>query len=256
MTIFVEKNAKTIEDAVALALEELGVTKEEVQIEVLEEGSSRGFLGIGKKEAQVRVTILEGGEVAGVSFAENAASEEAVQEEEFVYYGDDANTEEDRMIDVEDKSVEFVAEILSGIGIHGKLDSYHQENTVYIEVTGQDCGHAIGRGGDTLDAISYLTSLVANKDRQERVHVHLDIGGYRKRREGILIERARKTANRVLRYGRALSLDPMNPAERRTVHFALQSVDGIQTHSEGSDPDRRIVITPENNKEASSSRES
>ena len=249
----VEKSAKTIDDAVEQALEELGAARDEVRVEVIEEGSSRGFLGIGKKEAQVRVTILEDGETADIAQLD---SEEPIQEDEFVYYGDDENEEEDRMIDVEDKSVEFVAEILSGIGIHGKLDSYHQDNAVYIEVTGQDCGHAIGRGGDTLDAISYLTSLVANKDRQERVHIHLDIGGYRKRREDVIVERARKTANRVLRYGRALSLDPMNPAERRTVHFALQSIEGIETHSEGSEPERRIVITPNADKEAGSSRES
>ena len=243
MAMYVEKTAKTVEDAITQALDELGMTRDEVQIDIIEEGSSRGFLGIGKKDAQVRVTVLDS--------EDDSSSENSMDtEEEFVYYGDDETEEDGDIVDVEDRAVDFVAEILSGIGIHGKLDSYHQDNGIFIEVSGQDCGHAIGRGGDTLDAISYLTSLVANKDRQERVHVHLDIGGYRKRRESILVEKARKTASRVVRYGRALSLEPMNPSERRTVHFALQDMGGIRTHSEGVEPNRKIVISPDSGREA------
>ena len=232
MSRVVEKSAKTVDEAVALALEELGITREEAVIEVLEEGAAKGFLGLGKKDAVVRVSERE------------AAEAPVAKEEEFVYYGDDEEENDDSVMEAEDRAVEFVAEILSGIGIHGKLDSYHQGNAIYIDVTGQDCGHAIGRGGDTLDAISYLTSLVANKGREDRVHVHLDIGAYKKRREGAIIEKAKKTASRVRRYGRALSLEAMNPAERRVVHFALQGFDGIRTHSEGDEPNRRIVITP------------
>ena len=225
----VEKSAKTVEEAVALALQELELTENDVTIEVLEEGSSKGFLGLGKKDAIVKVT-------------ENEAQ---AAEVEFVYYGDDEeDSVEDTVVEAEDRAVDFVAEILSGIGIHGKLDSYHQGNAIYINVTGRDCGHAIGRGGDTLDAISYLTSLVANKGREDRVHVHLDIGAYKARREGLIIEKAKKTASRVRRYGRAISLEPMNPADRRIVHFALQTFEGIATHSEGEDPNRRIVISP------------
>lgn len=230
---FVEKTAKTADEAIVLALSELGVSEDQVTVEVIEEGSSKGgFLGLGKKDAIVRVTVNE-----------------EIAEEEFVYYGDDEQTEEDSILEAEDIAVNFVAEILSGIGIHGKLDSYHQGNAIFIDVSGQDCGHAIGRGGDTLDAISYLTSLVANRERQDRVYVHLDIGGYRKRRESVLVERARKTASRVVRYGRALSLEPMNPAERRVVHFSLQDFKGIQTHSEGEEPNRKIVISPYRKKE-------
>jgi len=226
----VEKSAKTVDEAIALALEELEISEDQAVIEIIGDGSSKGFLGLGKKDAVVRVSVKE--------------------EEEFVYYGDDEEEEDSSVMDAEDKAVDFVAEILSGIGIHGKLDSYHQGNAIHIDVTGQDCGHAIGRGGDTLDAISYLTALVANKGREERVHVHLDIGGYKKRREDVIVERAKKVASRVMRYGRALSLEPMNPAERRVVHFALQDFGGISTHSEGEEPNRKIVISPSREKEA------
>ena len=227
----IEKSAESVEEAIHLALVELDVSEDQVLIEVVQEASSKGFLGIGKKDAVVRVSLDE-------EDADDPSSRE------FVYYGDDEEDDENAVAGVEDKAVEFVAEILSGIGIHGKLDSYHQGNTIFIDVSGQDCGYAIGRGGDTLDAISYLTTLVANKDKTERVHVHLDIGDYRRRRESVIVDRARKTASRVIRYGRSLALEPMKSSERRAIHFALQDFEGIRTHSEGDEPNRKIVISP------------
>ena len=107
----------------------------------------------------------------------------------------------------------------------------------------QLCGAAIGRHGETLDAISYLTSLVANKYSEEHIRVSLDIGGYKKRREAMLISMAQKAASRASRSGRPVALEAMNPAERRIVHSALQTFSGITTHSEGEEPYRRVVVT-------------
>lgn len=225
----VEKTAKTVEEAVELALAELGVSQDQAKVEVLEE--DKGFLGLGKKEATVRVT----------ADVEDASVEE--DEEEDVYYGDDESFAGDEAGEAEDAAVSFVAEVLSGIGIHGKLDSYREEDVIYITVNGQDCGAAIGRHGETLDSISYLTNLVANRHSEERLRVVLDIGGYRKHREEVLISMAHKAANHVLRSKRDFVMEAMNPAERRIVHSELQNVKGVTTHSEGEEPNRKVVVT-------------
>ena len=228
----VTKTAKTEEEAIELALSELGVEKDQAQVEVLDEG--KGFLGLGKKEVTVRVTA-------------DVADEVAADEEDDgdVYYGDDESFEGDEASEAEDAAVSFVAEVLSGIGIHGKLDSYREDDVIHITVNGQDCGAAIGRHGETLDSIAYLTNLVANRHSEERLRVILDIGGYRKHREEVLINMAHKAANQVLRNKRQYVLEPMNPAERRIVHAELQGVKGVTTHSEGEEPNRRVVVTLE-----------
>ncbi len=225
----VTKTAKSVEEAVELALAELGVEKDQANVEVLEE--EKGFLGLGTKEVTVRVT------------ADVAEAEE--EDDGDVYYGDDESFEGDEAGEAEDAAVSFVAEVLSGIGIHGKLDSYREEDVIYITVNGQDCGAAIGRHGETLDSISYLTNLVANRHSEERLRVVLDIGGYRKHREEVLISMAHKAANHVLRSKRAYVLEAMNPSERRIVHAELQNVKGVTTHSEGEEPNRKVVVTLE-----------
>ena len=222
------KTGKTVEEAKAAALEELGVSEDQATIEVINE-SEGGFLGMGK-QAEVKVT---------------ANVEEASEEEEVVYYGDDENFEGDAVSEAEDAAVQFVAEVLSGIGIHGNMDSYREDDTIYISVSGGDCGSAIGRHGETLEAITYMTNLIANKHSEDRVHVHLDVGGYRKHRERIIEGLAERAANKAVRYGKPVALEPMNPAERRMVHSYLQSFDGVSTHSEGDESNRRVIVTPD-----------
>lgn len=226
----VTMSAKTVEEAISLAVAELGVSEDEAIVEVLDEGTSGGFLGLGKKSATVKVTA-------------DVVEEEAAEEEP-VYYGDDESFEGDAVTEAEDQAVSFVAEILSGIGIHGKLDSYREGDTIYVNISGQDCGAAIGRHGETLDAITYLTSLVANKYSEDHVRVSLDIGGYRKRREALLVSMARKAATRAVRSGRPVPLEPMSPAERRIVHSSLQTFTGVVTHSEGEEPNRKVIVSP------------
>ena len=171
-------------------------------------------------------------------------------EEEVVYYGDDESYEGDAVSEAEDAAVQFVAEVLSGIGIHGNMDSYREDDAIFISVSGGDCGAAIGRHGETLEAISYMTNLIANKHSEERVHVHLDVGGYRKHREHIIEGLADRAANKALRYGRDVAMESMNPAERRMVHSYLQGVDGVTTHSEGEEPNRRVIVTPVSDQQA------
>ena len=234
----VTKTAKTVDEAVEAAIAELGCSKEQAQIEVINEGSEGGFLGVGKKDAEVKVSF-DDGVVAEATVADDASDDDDT------YYGDDENFEGDAVSEAEDAAANFVAEVLSGIGIHGNMDSYREDDTIYISVTGSDCGAAIGRHGETLEAITYMTNLIANKHSEQRVHVHLDVGGYRKHRESILKNLADKAASRVKRSGRKVVMEPMTPSERRIVHSYLQGVNGVTTHSEGEEPSRCVVVTPE-----------
>ncbi|MBQ4270582.1 MAG: protein jag [Clostridiales bacterium] len=227
------KTGKTVEEAIESALAELGVAKEDAVIEIISEPAG-GFLGLGSKDAEVKVTAN--------------VEDEAAEEEEVVYYGDDENFEGDAVSEAEDAAVQFVAEVLSGIGIHGNMDSYREDDAIYISVSGSDCGAAIGRHGETLDAISYMTNLIANKHSEDRVHVHLDVGGYKRHREQVLKNLAERAASKVRKTGRKVVMEAMNPAERRVVHSYLQDFEGITTHSEGDEPDRRVIVTlSENN---------
>lgn len=235
MALMTEKTGKTVEEAINEALEELGVTSDEVIIEVLDEGGTGGVLGIGRRPARVRVSIDE-----------SAIHPSLGAEEAPVYYGDDEYTEEPETPE-EAETTAYVASILSGIGIHGKISSYRDADTLHIEISGHDVGAAIGHHGETLDAIQYLATLVANKTAENRLRVSVDIGGYRRRRESTLINLAERAADKVVRSNRAFKMDPMNPAERRIVHSALQNFPGVSTHSEGEEPERRVVITPAEN---------
>ena len=230
------KTGATVDEAIEAALAELGCTKEQATIEVIEEGTEGGFLGLGRKDAQVKVTAN-----ADIGASESAESDDT-------YYGDDENFEGDAVSEAEDAAANFVAEVLSGIGIHGNMDSYREDDTIYISVTGSDCGAAIGRHGETLEAISYMTNLIANKHSEQRVHVYLDVGGYRKHREQVIKGLADKAVSRVRRSGRKVVMEAMSPAERRIVHSYLQDVNGVTTHSEGVEPNRCVVVTPDTDK--------
>ena len=232
----VTKTAATVDEAVAAAIAELGCSKEDAKIEVISEGAAGGFLGVGKKDAEVKVTA----EVADEAEAVAAPAEE----EDDTYYGDDESFEGDAVSEAEDAAVNFVAEVLSGIGIHGNMDSYREEDTIYISVSGSDCGAAIGRHGETLESISYMTNLIANKHSEQRVHVYLDVGGYRKHREQVIKGLADKAVFKVKKSGKRFIMEPMSPSERRIVHSYLQDVKGVTTHSEGDEPSRSVVVEP------------
>ena len=199
------KTGKTVDEAIEAALSELGCTKEEATIEVVDEGTEGGFLGLGRKDAEVKVTVN----------SDEAAPAEKAEASDDTYYGDDESFEGDAVSEAEDAAANFVAEVLSGIGIHGNMDSYREDDTIFISVTGSDCGAAIGRHGETLEAISYMTNLIANKHSEQRVHVYLDVGGYRKHREQVIKGLADKA---VLGTLDATHKVPRNPGLPREEH--------------------------------------
>ncbi|HHT25173.1 MAG TPA: protein jag [Clostridiaceae bacterium] len=238
MTQTIEVSARTVEDAIKKGIAELGISEADAQIEVLDEGDSGGLFGFGRKDAIVRISAIEETE----SSEEDFATDDAIDEIKEVV---EMSIEEQE--EIEQSAVKFIASIMQNLGIHGKMSSYFdEEGTLHLNIVGDNVGGAIGRRGETLDALQYLTILAVNKNREEYTRVSLDIGGYRERRIKNMAQNARRSADRVLRTGRRYTLKPMSPAERRQVHIALQDYEGVKTYSEGKEPERCVVIALDN----------
>lgn len=203
--IIVEKSGKTIDEAVNEALKELNTTRENVEIEVVNEGK-RGILGLGAEDAVVRVKM----EVTPLQKAEK-----------------------------------YLKDVMYSFGIDVQLNGSYEDESVRVEIVGdsEEVGKVIGRRGDTLDALQYLTSLVVNKGEENYIRVNIDTENYRGKREETLIKLAKRTAGIVARTRKSITLEPMNPNERRIIHSALQEYRNVTTYSTGKDPHRCIVIT-------------
>jgi spoIIIJ-associated protein len=200
----VEKTGKTIEEAVELALTELGVGLDRVDFEVLEV-PSKAFLGfIGGKAAKVRVTV--------------------------------------KKLDPLAVAKEFLQRIFDYMKIEVMIEEITEQENVTLNLRGADLGILIGKHGQTLDALQYLTNLASNRDAEERVRIVLDVEDYRQRRTDTLYRLAARLADKVKRYGEKVVLEPMSPHERKIIHLALQNDHRIITHSEGDEPFRKVVI--------------
>ncbi len=206
------KNAKSIDEAIALALEELNATEDMVTVEVLEEGK-KGFLGLNGKEASVRVTLNE-----------TEASPEG-RAEDFLRH----------ILDFMELSADLAIEA-------------GEENTISIDITGEDMGILIGRRGETLSALQYLTSLAVNRHTEEYYRVVLDTENYKKRREETLKRLAKKLAGNAVRYRRNVTMEAMSPYERRIIHSELQNDPMVSTYSTGEEPNRKVVIAYKGNR--------
>jgi spoIIIJ-associated protein len=201
----VEKTAKTVDEAVSLALAQLGISREEAEIEVLEE-PSRGFLGLlGSRPARVRVRVKD---------------------------------------TPSRRAKELLNQLLEAMNLPVDMAIEEKENNVFIDIEGKDVGILIGRRGETLDALQYLLTLYVNKNQNQRCKVFLDVEGYRRRREETLQRLAVKLAEKAKQRGRNVVLEPMTSHERRIIHTALQGRDDIYTYSEGEEPYRKIIISP------------
>lgn len=143
------------------------------------------------------------------------------------------------------KAIEYLKNILSGMGVSNvEIEETKEDDTYVLNVKcGEQYGVVIGRRGETLDAIQYLTSLVANRGSEEYLRISLNVGTYREKRENTLRALANKNAQQILKYGRNIVLEPMNPYERRIIHTTIQEIEGVNSHSVGSDNERRVVIT-------------
>ena len=261
---YITVSAKTVDDAITEALIQLGVTSDKLDYEVIEKGSA-GFLGIGMKQAVIKARKKE--EPKEEPVAEEVKEEpkkEIVKEhkeskkehkKEFKkekaeeIKEEKAEVKESELAKVNDETVaacvKFVSDVLNAMGmkdakVTSKID---EEGALGIDVEGSNMGILIGKRGQTLDSLQYLTNRVANKMQEGYVRVKLDTEDYRRRRKETLENLAKNIASKVKRTRRAVSLEPMNPYERRIIHSALQADPAVSTHSEGEEPYRRVVVT-------------
>ncbi|WP_215506517.1 Jag N-terminal domain-containing protein [Peptoniphilus sp. EMRHCC_23] len=263
------QSAKTIDEAVEKALLELKATRDEVDIEVIEEPSG-GFLGlIGGKDAIVKVkkkmdhkdiveSILKDEEIQSVrTVLEEKAQEEAamIEDDESEAPSDEADEGEaaseealdfDYLDDeaMEEMIREYIDRIMGAMELAYTLSVDFRENEIDVSIDGkkEETGIVIGKHGSTLNGIQIVLSAMVNQRSEEFRRVIVDCSGYRKKREQVLKRIAGKTANKVLKTNKSIKLEPMNAQERRIIHACLANVDGIRTRSEGKDPHRRVVI--------------
>ena len=216
-----EMSARTVEEAIELALKELDVDRDEAEVEVLSRGKA-GFLGIGAELARVRVSRLGGGSAGG-----------------------DADAGEQSAASVATAAVGRILEA-AGVNVTRTLRSAHDPETggPVIDLAGEDSGLLIGRRGQTLQALQFLVTLIVRKKLGEDVRVVLDVENYRQRRENSLRDMAAKVATRVAQTNRSITLEPMPPADRRIIHTSLAEHPGVRTESAGEGENRKVTIIP------------
>lgn len=203
----VEISAKTVQEAVEIALNKLAVNEESVNIQVIEEGNKGIFGLIGSKMAKVKVTRKE-------SKAEKAKA--------------------------------FLSQIFEKMEVDAQIDTFEDDDNVVITVGSEKIGLIIGRRGETLDSIQFLTSLVINRDKESYKKVVIDVENYRQKREESLVRLSNKLADRVVKYKKSITLEPMNSYERKVIHSSLQENQYVETYSVGDEPNRKVVITLKN----------
>jgi len=292
---FMEVSAKTVDDAITKACIELGLSSDQLEIQVISEGSS-GFLGIGskpaviqvrkkeqaadeKKEAQkTSVNTASAGKAEAASYTadDQGAEEKPVKKEEKSFKTEDQKAEKkickeeaahksgkpgvsarDKKDVVAERTPEEIvtmkasaSKFLDGVfqamdfPVNITMEYDKEEGSLNIDFSGDDMGILIGKRGQTLDSLQYLVSLVVNKDQKNYVRVKLDTEDYRRRRQETLENLAKNIASKVRRTHHAVSLEAMNPYERRIIHSALQNNRYVETHSEGNEPYRHVVVTP------------
>ena len=202
---FIEVSAKTVDDAITEASIKLGTTSDKIEVEVIEKGST-GFLGIKSKRAIIKAR---------------------------------------KKNDTVDNIREFLENVFSAMNMEVTIDiKKAEDDKVYeVELSGKEMGLLIGKRGQTLDSLQYLTNLAVNKHSDGYIKVKLDTEDYRQRRKDTLENLAKNIAYKVKRTKRPVSLEPMNPFERRVIHSALQGDRYVETHSEGEEPFRHVVVT-------------
>ncbi len=233
-----EFSGKTVEDALTHATVELGVTSDKLDYEVIEKGSS-GILGIGAKDAVIKVS-LKGEKTEEVKEVVAETSEVTKTEE---------SNEKKETLDDPSEAIEIISEFLkdvfSSMNLEVEIDSEYnaEDNTINVDLKGPEMGIIIGKRGQTLDSLQYLTNLALNRKIDSYTRVKLDTEDYRRRRKETLENLAKNCAYKAKRTKRPVSLEAMNPYERRIIHYALQDDEYVSTHSEGEEPYRHVVIT-------------
>lgn len=221
-------SGKTVEEAVNKGLSQLGVSQDRVTVNILSQ-PSKGFLGlIGVREAKVELTLLQ--EIAPVPVVGTvkSSSESIHSEEEGDPYA---------------AAVNFILDVGKSMGLEVKVDVQHTRDATTLHIFGPDLGLMIGRRGQTLDSLQYLTNIVANRVSNSYIRIILDAENFRERRKKTLEELADRLAGRVIRSRKEVVLEPMSSQERKVIHAKLQDHRVVKTYSKGEEPNRRVVIS-------------
>lgn len=227
---------KTVEQALEAGAAQLGVTADRASYEVLEE-PKKGLFGIGASDAKLRVYLPEEEEPAEEPAAESV--EESAEEPS------DGEAAEVSCVPAA-RAMQFLETLIENMGLDATVEVVSEtDEELSLNITGNHLGALIGRRGDVLESLQYLTTLSANIGNEGYYRISVDAQGYRARRAETVRGVARRMAEKVLRYHRAFSLEPMSPYERRIVHSTCQEIPGVTTHSIGEGDDRRVVISPE-----------
>ncbi len=263
MSDWKEFSAKTVEEALTNASVEFGTPSEKIEFEVLDKGSS-GLIGLFSKQAKIKARVKDEQTVSdeiiekSVSVATDAKVDEVKSSVNEVV--DTPKTEKaEEVKEVADtpkitvspdeamaKAKKFLNDVFASMQISVNIDInfVEAENMINIDLSGDEMGILIGKRGGTLDSLQYLTGLVINKNSDAYIKVKVDTENYRERRKATLEGLAKNLASKVKRTHRPVFLEPMNPYERRIIHYTLQSDEYVETHSEGEEPYRKVVITP------------
>ena len=247
-----EFTGKSVEDALTKASVELGVTSDQLVYDVVEKGSM-GLFGIGSKEAVINVRLkseveAEEKEAEEVVEVSNEADSEPVAENVETEENASFSRETSKVADPEEAKkavVEFLNDVFNAMELEVNITTEYSEadNTINVDLAGPEMGIIIGKRGSTLDSLQYLTNLALNRKVDEYTRVKIDTEDYRRRRKDTLENLAKNMAYKVKRNKRPVSLEAMNPYERRVIHYALQNDEYVTTHSEGEEPYRHVVIT-------------
>lgn len=232
-----EKSARTEEDAINLALKELGLDRDDVSVEIVERAKS-GFLGIGASPAVIRVSYEAPDEAPKAQSAPAAREMPAAKSVK----GPAAAPAEEPAQYAEIRK--FLAGLLERMGVEAEMEFSPRDNGgVNVSLSGNGMGAIIGRRGETLDAIQHLTNYVVNRGGEKHMHISVDAECYRSKREESLTRLAEKMAEKAIKYKRSMALEPMNSYERHVIHSALQNYPGVSTSSTGVEPNRRVVVS-------------
>ena len=229
---YVEFTGKTVDDAITEACKNFTITSDRLEYEVVEKGTS-GIFGFAAKPAVIKARV----------FDPNAPKEEVKEEKK-----EEAKENTESSVTVSEPVTadpkEFLEKVFNAMNMKVSIDVETKEDEINIELSGDDMGVLIGKRGQTLDSLQYLTSSVVNKGRKEYIRVKIDTENYRLRRKETLENLAKNLAYKAKRTKNPVSLEPMNPYERRIIHSALQNDKYVTTHSEGEEPYRKVILTP------------
>ena len=251
-----EFSGRNVDEAIYHGLVEMGLSIDQVNVEVVQK-ESKGLFGIGAKNAVIRITELE---VAKTPVFEKPAAKDERPKKTSSKAHDSSKKvaskkespkdhiiEYDEELSLNNEAAIFLKDLLKSMKIDADVKAKETDDGLLLVIVSDTNGLLIGRRGETLDAIQYLVSLYYNKNRKENAYrrVTIDTEGYRARREETLRKLARRNALRVVKTGRSVKMEPMNPYERRILHSSLQNFRGVTTYSEGEEPNRAVIIAPD-----------